>query len=230
MLNYDEEEVLKVLLKLYKEQNNKNISGSFKDFPAKYQICYKEIISRLHDKKFIINFDDFIAGDFVLTITSYALRYFTDKENIITQEEKTTLEAIKKEPAKTQNVNSDSSSNSIISQKQDYPEQQKENESSYKENINRKYKSDDYYINMNIISKLKNLEKQAEILEDNQKKELEEILTAIKNILENLRKSSTITPDRKLIEKIFISSSKSPWIYSEIINIFGNMFIAALLK
>lgn len=82
MLNHDEEEILKILLNLSKEQKSLMISGSFTDFPVKYQIVYKEIIKSLERCKFIAHFEDFIADDFLLTLLPSAVTYFRDKAEI----------------------------------------------------------------------------------------------------------------------------------------------------
>lgn len=78
-LKRDEEEILKVLLKLYNEQNNVIITGSFSDFPIKYQIVYKEILLRLQDQKFINDFEDYIGEDFQVTLLPTALNYFANR-------------------------------------------------------------------------------------------------------------------------------------------------------
>lgn len=79
ILKRDEEEILKILLKLYNEQGKAEISGSFTDFPVKYQIVYKEILNHLQANKFITNFEVFVAEDFVLTLLPEALNYFAKK-------------------------------------------------------------------------------------------------------------------------------------------------------
>lgn len=201
MLNHDEEEVLKVLLKLCKEQNTRDISGSFKDFPAAYQICYKEIISRLNNKNFVLNFNDFIAGDFILTITQSAIKYFSEKEKI-------------KKDETIQNSNSSLNLNNCsLNNYEDKKE----------------YKSPDY-CDMIIMLKLKSFEKYAETLEDNLKNNLEDLCEEIKNLYENSKISSTVTANKQLVEKIYFNSKQFPWIYNEIINILGNIFIKKLLK
>lgn len=78
-LKRDEEEILKVLLKLYNEQNKTTITGSFSDFPIKYQIIYKEILLRLQEQKFIKDFEDYIAEDFMVTLLPPALNYFAKR-------------------------------------------------------------------------------------------------------------------------------------------------------
>ena len=85
VLKRDEEEILKVLLKLYNEQNKTTITGSFSDFPIKYQIVYKEILLRLQDQKFIKDFEDYIAEDFQVTLLPEALNYFAKRNMPKTQ-------------------------------------------------------------------------------------------------------------------------------------------------
>lgn len=87
VLKHDEEEILKVLLKLYNEQNKATITGSFSDFPIKYQIVYKEILLRLQEQKFIKDFEDYIAEDFMVTLLPEALNYFA-KRNMPKQPKK----------------------------------------------------------------------------------------------------------------------------------------------
>lgn len=247
MLNHDEEEVLKVLLKLYREQNIRNISGSFKNFPAKYQICYKEIISRLNDKNLIEKFTEFIAGDFVLTIMPSALEYFSNKEKLENNEieplikDETSIKAKELEPISKSNLDNISDTNLSYKENSKQINEIKEKKTScdcdnitipFYKNANELQKNnpEEYSIVINIIIGLKSLEKKAELLGGEQKNELKTIINDIKNIFENIKTSSYIIPNNKLIEKIYINAKSFPWFYEEIINILGNIFMKALIE
>ena len=101
MLNHDEEEIIKILLKLSKEQNTLKISGTFSDFPVKYQIVYKEILERLEANKFIKDFEVYMAEDFTLTLLSPAVNYFDKKT-----EKNQTLEPLIQSKSETKKMSS----------------------------------------------------------------------------------------------------------------------------
>lgn len=200
MLNYDEESILKVLYSLYKEQNKQVVSGSFRDFPVKYQICYKEIISRLIEKKLITNFSDFIAGDFVLTLMPAGINYFgeeckEDFEDCI--EDKSASENTEDKEIKTK--------------------QEQEKQGSHKSpDIN------DITITINI--RLKELIKQAEQINENDKKTLLQILEDVKKITDYINLNHSVINyenSKDFVKKVLALNSKYPWLYNEIINILG---------
>lgn len=198
MLNHDEEEVLKVLLKLYKEQNARDISGSFKNFPVKYQICYKEIISRLDSKKFVANFADFVAGDFVLTLMPGALCYFANKNGDFDKVQE--LEPVSDHDHKN---------------KPDQPE-----------------KPATFTIpsvGINITVRLRELEKQAEIIGGEKKELLLGVIDSIRKIFENLKNNSVIKPDKELMNRISQLSADFPWLYGEIVYILGTLMMRILI-
>ena len=95
MLNHDEEEILNVLLKLKTKQNSDKITGSFDDFPVKYQIYYKEILERLESKQIIKDFSDFQGENFVLTLIPSALQEITDDSSTSRSGKKTAKSALK---------------------------------------------------------------------------------------------------------------------------------------
>ena len=73
MLKLDEEVILNSLLKLRDKIGSNKITGSFEDFPVKFQICYKEILERLEAKNIIKDFSDFHGENFVLTLQPSSL-------------------------------------------------------------------------------------------------------------------------------------------------------------
>lgn len=212
MLNYDEEEVLKILLKLYKEQNARDISGSFKNFPVKYQIIYKEIITRLESKKFVMNFAEFIAGDFVLTLMPPALSYFSDK-----QKGGSNLEPVHPDEA---------------GRDEDLPHLEGADAADFM-GPNPAEKARQTFVvprlGINVSLRLKELEKQAEIIGGENKDDLISVIQDIRKIFENLKTNPVIKPNKALIQKITNLSADFPWIYGELVYILGTLMMRILL-
>ena len=78
MLKLDEEVILNSLLKIKDRTGSNEITGSYEDFPVKYQICYKEIIERLEAKNYVKNFYDYSGENFVLTLQPAAFESFLE--------------------------------------------------------------------------------------------------------------------------------------------------------
>jgi hypothetical protein len=92
MLNKDAEEILKVLIDLYKEVQSFELGGDYKIFPEGYQNGLSSIFEKLEQNGFIYNHKECIGGDFILSLSPSALTYFDDKDK--TEKEKQTAQSI----------------------------------------------------------------------------------------------------------------------------------------
>lgn len=170
MLKLDEEVILNSLLKLRDKLGTNKITGSFEDFPVKYQICYKEILDRLEAKKFIKDFSDFGAENFVLTLEPSSLENFVEKAT-----SKSTFTTT----------------------------------------------SEQYITENNIEKRITAIEKIIEKRGGEEKEDLKALMEEVREVCENLQNHPTLQPRRSLIKRIIEINKNHPWVYSEVVKIFG---------
>ena len=92
MLSKDAEEILKVLINLYKKTQSFELEGEYDLFPKGYQNGISKIFEKLEQNGLIYNYTIFLGGGFMLNLSPDALTYFEDKEK--TEKEKQTSQNI----------------------------------------------------------------------------------------------------------------------------------------
>ena len=175
MLKLDEEVILNSLLKLREKLGTNKVTGSYEDFPVKYQICYKEILDRLEQKKFIKDFTDFQGENFTLTLQPSSLESFIKKRN-------------------GGNVPTNPSSENT---------------------------KDQYLVEHNIEKRITAIEKIIEKRGGEDKEALKSLMEEVRELCENLQDNPTLQPRKTLIKRIIEINKAHPWVYSEVVKIFG---------
>lgn len=79
MLGRDAEEILKVLIRLYKEIQSFRLAGDYELFPEKYQNVIPNLFEKLEQNELIYGYTLFLGGDFMVNLSPDALTYFEDK-------------------------------------------------------------------------------------------------------------------------------------------------------
>ena len=79
MLGRDAEEILKVLIRLYKEIQSFRLVGDYELFPEKYQNVIPNLFEKLEQNELIYGYTLFLGGDFMVNLSPDALTYFEDK-------------------------------------------------------------------------------------------------------------------------------------------------------
>ena len=79
MLGRDAEEILKVLIRLYKEIQSFRLAGDCELFPEKYQNVIPNLFEKLEQNELIYGYTLFLGGDFMVNLSPDALTYFEDK-------------------------------------------------------------------------------------------------------------------------------------------------------
>ena len=179
MLKLDEEVILNSLLKIKDRTGSNEITGSYEDFPVKYQICYKEIIERLEAKNYIKNFYDYGGENFVLTLQPSSLESFLE-----------------------QAVNKNTVTPSTPSNETHKESQQNITDHS-------------------IETRIKAIENIIAQRGGSDKEELKSLMEEVKELCENLKGNPTIQPHKSLIKRIVEINKTHPWVYTEVIKIFG---------
>ena len=175
MLKLDEEVILNSLLKIKDRTGSNEITGSYEDFPVKYQICYKEIIERLETKNYLKNFYDYGGENFVLTLQPTALESFMEH-------------AVSKNATPSSEANKESQQN---------------------------------ITDHSIETRIKAIEDIISQRGGADKEELKALMEEVRELCENLKSHPTIQPRKSLIKRILDINKTHPWVYTEVIKIFG---------
>ena len=198
MMDKNAEELLKILLKMYKKVNSYKIQADYNEIPEGYRNGLSRILDTLQQYGIIFNYRMFMGGGFQFTLSPQALTYFEDKEK--------TLEQEKERQKMAQNINI-------------------QNLTATGSNINFGSILNSTLTAQNIVSEI---EKQIEEKGGDDKAELKDLLEEVKELCESIKVNNPLPNRVTLMTKISKHFEKHNWFYGSIVQLLGTAAMSAM--